>query len=64
MPGLARAGQAREVFGAWRAALALGQDEQQPSSAGTVFLHAAARRGGVTVWITATVFDGHDVTWR
>ncbi len=60
VPGLARAGQVREVFGAWQAALALGQDEQQPSSAGTVFLHAAARRGGVTVWITATVFDGHD----
>ncbi|HEY5986937.1 MAG TPA: hypothetical protein VIV12_11260 [Streptosporangiaceae bacterium] len=58
--GLAPAGQVRDVFDAWRAALALGQDQEQPSSAATVFLAAAARRGGVTVQITATVFDGHD----
>lgn len=55
--GLAPAGRVRAVFGAWRAALALEQDREQPGGAGMVFLHAAARRGGVKVRITATVFD-------
>jgi len=58
----------RATFGAWRAALALEQDREQPGGAGMVFLHAAVRRGGVKVRITATVFDaGPDddtaVTW-
>jgi len=55
--GLAPAGQVRAAFGAWQAALALEQDREQPGRAGMVFLHAAARRGGVKVRITATVFD-------
>jgi hypothetical protein len=58
--GLAPAGQVRAAFGAWRAALALGQAREQPGSAGIVFLHAAARRAGVKVRVTATVFDGQD----
>ena len=55
--GLARAGQVRGVFDAWRAALALEGDREQASGAGTVFLHAAARRHGVTVRVIATVFE-------
>jgi hypothetical protein len=58
--GLAPADQVRAAFGAWRAALALEQDREQPTGAGMVFLHAAARRAGVKVRITATVFDGPD----
>lgn len=66
--GLAPAGQVRATFGAWRAALGLEQYREQPGGAGMVFLHAAARRGGVKVRISATVFDaGQDddvaVTW-
>jgi hypothetical protein len=58
--GLAPAGQVRDVLGAWRAALALEGHREQPGGAGTLFLHAAARRSGVKVRITATVFDGQD----
>ena len=66
--GLAPAGQVRAAFGAWQGALALEHDREQPGRAGMVFLHAAARRGGVTVRITATVFgaspdDDPAVTW-
>jgi hypothetical protein len=66
--GLAPAGQVRATFGAWRAALALVQDREQPGRAGVVFLHAAARRGGVKIRITAAVFDASQdddtaVTW-
>jgi len=55
--GLAPPGQVREVFGAWRMALALDADREQPCGGGTVFLHAAARRSGVKVRIIATVFE-------
>ena len=55
--GLAPPGRVREVFGAWRAALALDADREQPYGGGTVFLHAAARRSGVKVRIIATVFE-------
>ena len=55
--GLAPPGRAREVFGAWRVALALDADPEQPCGGGTVFLHAAARRSGVKVRIIATVFE-------
>ena len=59
--GLAPAGQVRAAFTAWRAALALEDRREQPGGGGTVHLHAAARRGGVKVRITATVFeDGED----
>lgn len=59
--GLAPAGQVRATFSAWQAALTLEQDREQPGGAGMVFLHAASRRGGVKVRITATVFeDGED----
>lgn len=66
--GLAPAGQVRAAFGAWRAALALEAGREQPGGAGMVFLHAAARRGGVKVRITAVVFDASQdddtaVTW-
>jgi hypothetical protein len=55
--GLAPSGQVRGLFDAWRAALALAEDREQSSGAGTVFLRAAARRHGVKVRITATVFS-------
>jgi hypothetical protein len=55
--GLAPARQVRDVFDAWRAALALAEDRGQASGAGTVFLHAAARRHGVKIRLTATVFS-------
>jgi hypothetical protein len=56
--GLAPPCQVREVFGAWRMALALEADREQPCAGGTVFLRAAARRSGVRVRIIATVFEG------
>ena len=55
--GLAPPGHVREVFGAWRMALALDADREQPCSGGTVYLHAAARRSEVKVRIIATVFE-------
>ena len=56
--GLVPEARVREVFGLWRAALALEDHREQPGGGGTVFLHAAARRGGVAVSVTATVFGG------
>ena len=55
--GLLAAGQARAVFAAWRAALALRDSRERPGSGGTVFLQASAHRGGVKVRLTATVFE-------
>lgn len=55
--GPASAARVREVFGAWRLALALADYREQQMSAGTTWLHAAARRGEVKVRLTATVFD-------
>ncbi len=55
--GLAPAGQVRAVFAAWRAALALEENRERPGGEGTVLLHASARRGGVRVRVTATVFE-------
>ena len=55
--GLAPAARVREVFGAWRLALALAEDPGQPMSGGTTWLHAAACRHQVKVRLTATVFD-------
>ncbi len=58
--GLAPAQQVRVVFAAWQAALALEAGREQPGGGGTVFLHAAARRRGVTVRVIATVFEDDD----
>ncbi len=55
--GLAPAAQVREVFGAWRLALALEDYREHQMSGGTVWLHAAARRRQVKVRLTATVFN-------
>jgi hypothetical protein len=53
--GLAGAGQVRDVFAAWRLALALEDHREHQLSTGSVRLHAAARRHDVTVRLTATV---------
>jgi hypothetical protein len=58
--GLAPAARVREVFGAWRLALALADYRERQVSAGTTWLHAAARRGEVKVRLTATVFEDED----
>lgn len=55
--GLAPAARVRGVFDAWRAALALEEHREHQLGAGTMWLHAAARRHQVTVRLTATVFD-------
>lgn len=54
--GLAPALQVRQAFAAWRQALGLGECREQPGG-GTSRLHAAGRSGGVTVRLTATVFE-------
>jgi hypothetical protein len=58
--GLAPAGQVRDVFDAWRAALALGEHREDQLGGGTTWLHAAARRHQVRVRLTATVFAGEE----
>ena len=58
--GLAPAPQVRQVFAAWRQALGLGECREQPGGGGTSRLHAADRSGGVTVRLTATVFEQED----
>ncbi|MGO9778831.1 MAG: hypothetical protein ACLPKE_03060 [Streptosporangiaceae bacterium] len=55
--GLAPAPQVRQAFTAWRQALGLGECREQPRGGGTSRLHAAGRSGGVTVRLTATVFE-------
>jgi hypothetical protein len=55
--GLAAAPQVRQAFTAWRRALGLGECREQPGGGGTSRLHAADRSGGVTVRLTATVFE-------
>jgi hypothetical protein len=55
--GLAPAPQVRQVFAAWRQALGLGECREQAGGGGTSRLHAADRSGGVTVRLTATVFE-------
>jgi hypothetical protein len=55
--GLAPSVQVRAAFTAWLAALALADYREQPGGGGTVHLHATARRGEVTVRVTATVFE-------
>ena len=58
--GLAPAGQVREVFDAWRAALALEEHHEDQLAGGAAWLHAAARRRQVKVRLAATVFAGEE----
>lgn len=58
--GLAPAAQVREVFTAWRKGLALGEEREDQMSGGTAWLHATARRHGVTIRLAATVVDDTD----
>ena len=61
---LAPAAVRRGLFGQWRLALGLGEVTATPSSGGTaVYLHARGVRGGVTVSVTATVFDDAEDRW-
>lgn len=55
---LAPAADRRALFAEWRQALGLDEATETPSAGGTpVYLHARGVRGGVTVSVTATVFD-------
>ena len=55
---LAPAEGRRGLFGQWRQALGLDDVTETPSASGTpVYLHARGARRGVTVSVTATVFD-------
>jgi hypothetical protein len=61
---LAPAAGRRGLFGKWLQALGLDEASEVPSAGGTaVYLHARGVRGGVTVSITATVFDGEEDIW-
>jgi hypothetical protein len=54
----------RELFGEWRQALGLDEATETPSATGIpVYLHARGVCGGVTVSVTATVFDGEGESW-
>jgi aryl-alcohol dehydrogenase-like predicted oxidoreductase len=60
---LAPAGDRRGLFAQWRQALRLEDATETPSATGTpvyVYLHARGVRGGVTVSLAATVFDGEE----
>ena len=58
---LAPAAVRRELFAQWRQALGLGEATETPSAAGSpVYLHARGVLDGVTVSVTATVFEGED----
>jgi aryl-alcohol dehydrogenase-like predicted oxidoreductase len=55
---LAPAEGRRALFAEWRQVLGLDEVTETPSAGGTpVYLHARGVRGGVTVSVTATVFD-------
>jgi hypothetical protein len=55
---LAPAAGGRGLFGQWRRALGLDEVTEIPSGNGrAVYLYARGVRGGVTVSVTATVFD-------
>ena len=55
---LAPAAGRRGLFAEWRQALGLGEVTETPSATGAaVYLHARGVRGGVTVSVTAAVFD-------
>jgi len=58
---LAPAASRRGLFGQWQQALGLGEAAETSSATGTpVYLHARGVRGGVTVSVAATVFDGEE----
>ena len=57
VPGAGRRG----LFGQWHRALRLDEVTETPSRTGTpVYLHARGVRGGVTVSVTAAVFDSEE----
>jgi hypothetical protein len=60
---LAPASVRRGLFGQWRQALGLDELTETPAASGTaVYLHARGVLSGVSVSVTATVFDdGEDV---
>jgi hypothetical protein len=61
---LAPAARRRQLFREWRQALGLDEVAAVPSAIGTpVYLHARGVLGGVTVSVTATVFDGEEDIW-
>ena len=61
---LAPAAARRGLFGQWRQALGLDEATETPSASGTpVYLRARGVRGGVTVSVTATVFDDEQDGW-
>jgi hypothetical protein len=56
---LAPASVRRGLFGRWRQALGLDELTEIPAAGGTaVYLHARGVLSGVSVSVTATVFDG------
>jgi hypothetical protein len=58
---LAPAASRRGLFGQWQQALGRDEATETPSATGTpVYLHARGVRGGVTVSVAATVFDGEE----
>jgi hypothetical protein len=56
---LASPARVLETFTAWRVALSL-EERWEHAGGGTVHLHAEARRGGVKVGVTATVFEAEE----
>ncbi len=62
--GLAPAAQVRDMFCAWRLALALEDYREHQMSGGAMWLHATARRHEVKVRLTATVLDADGETAR
>ena len=61
---LAPAAGRRSLFGRWRQALGLDEVTEVPSAGGApVYLHARGTRGGVTVSVTAAVFDDEEDRW-
>jgi hypothetical protein len=58
--GLVLAGQARQVFHVWCAALTLTEQGELTAGVGVIHLRAVAHRNRVLVRLTATVLDEHD----
>jgi hypothetical protein len=61
---LAPAGGRRALFAQWRQALGLEESAETASVTGVpVYLHARGVRGGVTVSVSATVFEDEQDGW-